>query len=94
MSGRRRSKGCIAQNGTLGPKGSFPDDEDRLMKKAEAATKLVISMPTLEHLVGKGAIEKMFVGGAPRFRWSEISQIGNRVFENSAVLIFWGCLTA
>lgn len=48
---------------------------DRLVSKSTAALKLGVSRRTIDRLVQKGLLERVFVGAARRFRMSELDQI-------------------
>lgn len=48
---------------------------DRLVSKSTAAIKLGVSRRTIDRLVQKGLLERVFVGDARRFRMSELNQI-------------------
>jgi len=49
--------------------------EDRLLKKPEVATMLSCSLRTIDRLVARGQLNKVFVLGAIRFRASQVQQI-------------------
>lgn len=49
--------------------------DDRLLTKKQAASRLAISVRTLDRMVARRILEKVFVGNAPRFRKSDIDAI-------------------
>lgn len=51
---------------------------DRLVKKSVAAIKLGVSVRTIDRLIQKGILEKVFVGSAPRFRLSQLDRLVER----------------
>ena len=51
---------------------------DRLVKKSVAAIKLGVSLRTIDRLIQKGVLEKVFVGSAPRFRLSQLDRLVER----------------
>ena len=48
---------------------------DRLVKKSAAALKLGVSVRTIDRLILKGVLEKVFVGSAPRIRLSQLDRL-------------------
>jgi excisionase family DNA binding protein len=48
---------------------------DRLVKKSTAAMKLGVSIRTIDRLIHKGVLEKVFVGSAPRLRLSQLDRL-------------------
>ena len=55
-------------------------DKDFLITKKEAARRLAISVRTLDRLVVRGSIEKIFLGSSVRFRERDIASL----IENGA----------
>ncbi|MBC7981225.1 MAG: excisionase family DNA-binding protein [Armatimonadetes bacterium] len=51
---------------------------DRLVKKSVAAVKLGISLRTVDRLIQKGVLEKVFVGSSPRLRLSQLDRLVER----------------
>ena len=51
---------------------------DRLVKKSVAAIKLGVSLRTIDRLIQKGILEKVFVGSAPRIRLSQLERLIER----------------
>lgn len=51
---------------------------DRLVKKSVAAIKLGVSLRTIDRLIQKGILEKVFVGSAPRLRLSQLDRLVER----------------
>lgn len=52
--------------------------EDRLLKKIEVATMLSCSLRTIDRLVARGQLNKVYVMGAIRFRGSQVQQLINK----------------
>lgn len=61
--------------GSKNAQGSASVADDSLVKKSVAARRLGISVRTVDRLVEKGLLERVFVGTARRFRVSEIERI-------------------
>ena len=49
--------------------------DDKLLTKKQAANRLAISVRTLDRMVARRILTKVFIGGAPRFRKSDIDAV-------------------